>query len=492
MVPAMRAERFNQVLRPLLLLTLLGWFAWLLATGLRQDQHAAGLGRAAEGAGVDPGVRVLIQNRDPGEPQRTFAKLVVRVLQPAEVVAPDDPLAKREQLRAGATLLIEPFIDGLSLSSRDWVSGGRDLRWNVSGVVVQPRGQTAMPDAPGDANPLLRDPRGFEAADRRAVFLIQSTVSAGGRSLGPYRGSLYAAFVSPREVAAVNMLPMETYLEGVVPAEMSPDFPLEALKAQAIASRGYARAKALAPEAGKRPYDLLDGSDDQAYAGAGMSSAAVARAVFETRGVLPLIHDEPFPAFFHGASGGYTAPVDAVFPGATSVFGRVALKAVMAAHPDPYTGPAVTALGKGATHGLCTAEIPASEIQKRLATAVAPMGIQVGYINHLKVGRKDARSGRVETVLVHHTLAERPLEIPAHRFRMVVDPARIRSTLWTADPRKIEAADRRSFLWRFQTVGWGHGVGMSQLGAWEMARQGMSARRILEFSYEGVELRQKW
>jgi peptidoglycan hydrolase-like amidase len=492
MVPAMLAERFNQVLRPLLLLTLLGWFIWLLVSGLRQDQQAVGLGRSVAGNGIDPGVRVLIQNRDPGEPQRTYPKLVVQVLQAAEVVAPDDPLAKREMLRPGAILRIEPEIDGLVLSSRDWVSGGKDLRWNVSGVVVQPKLQFPAPEADKDGNPLLRDPRGFEAADRRAVFVVLPTVSAGGRPQGPYRGSLYASFVSSREVAAVNMLPIETYLEGVVPVEMSPDFPLEALKAQAIASRGYARAKALSPEVGKRPYDLLDGSDDQAYAGAGMSSAAVARAVFETRGVLPLIHDEPFPAFFHGSSGGFTAPVDTVFPGATSVHGRVALKAVMAAHPDPYTGPAVAVLGKGATHGLCVSEIPAEDIRKRLATALAPMGIQVGYINHIRVGRKDARSGRVETVLVHHTLAERPLEIPAHRFRMIVDPARIRSTLWTADPRKVEAADKRSFLWRFQTVGWGHGVGLSQLGAWEMARQGMSAKRILEFSYEGVELVQKW
>ena len=490
----MRIERLNQVLRPLLLIVLLGWFVWALVAGLREDVRNAGFGRAGEGLGQDPGVRVLLQNREPGEPQRTFPKLVVQVLQAAEVVAPDDPLNKRDTLRAGAVLRIEPEIDGLVLSSRDWVGGGKDLRWPVAGVVLQPKVQTPPGDAAAgkEANPLLRDPRQFEAADHRAVFALLPTVSAGGRTVGPFRGSLYVAFASAREVAAVNMLPMEAYLEGVVPAEMSPDFPLEALKAQAVASRGYAFARGQAPEARARAWDLMDGSDDQDYHGAGKVSAAVARAVWETRGVVPLVHDEPFLPLFHGSSGGYTVGVDTAFPSLRATQGRAALAAVMQARPDPYSPAGVAALGKAATHGLCTADIPAEDIRKRLARAYASAGVQIGYINHIRVGRKDARSGRVETVLVYHTLSERPLELPAHAFRMIVDPQRIRSTLWTADPRKIEQPERRSFAWRFQTVGWGHGVGMSQAGAWEMAHQGLGARRILEFFYDGVELRQKW
>lgn len=488
----MRVERLNQVLRPLLLVVLLGWFAWALIVGVREDVRNAGFGRAGEGLGQDPGVRVLLQNREPGEPHRTFPKLVVQVLQAAEVVAPDDPLNKRELLRAGAVLRIEPEIDGLVLSSRDWAGGGKDLRWPSTGVVLQPKmqGGEAVPDK--DGNPLLRDPRQFEAADRRAVFALLPTVSAGGRSAGPFRGSLYVAFVNAREMAAVNMLPLEAYLEGVVPSEMSADFPLEALKAQAVASRGYAFARTQAPEARARAWDLLDGSEDQDYQGAGRAGAAVVRAVWETRGIVPLVHDEPFLPLFHGSSGGYTVAVDSAFPALRSAQGRAALAAVMQARPDPYSPIGVAGLGKARTHGLSTADIPAEEIRKRLARAYAPSGVQIGYINHIRVGRKDARSGRVETVLVHHTLAERPIELPAHVFRMIVDPQRIRSTLWTADPRKIEQLDRRSFAWRFQTLGWGHGVGMSQAGAWEMARQGLGARRILEFYYDGIELRQKW
>jgi len=488
----MDVERFNRWVRPLLLVALLGWFTTSLVLGLRADELARGFGRSAQGLGADPGVRVLIQNRQPGDPHRTFDRLRLQALVPVEVVATDDPLGKREKLKAGAQLTIEPDLEGLVLSSAGWASGGKDLRWKVSGVLLAPvETRPEVPATDTEGNAVVRDPRSFEEATGRPVFTLLTTVGNGGRAIGAYRGSLFVTLVSPKEVGAINMLPIEAYLAGVLPYEMSPDYPLEALKAQAIVSRGFAWAKL--KESSARPFDLLDGSEDQEYRGAGAATAAIARAVGETRGVVPTLHDAPFLPFYHGASGGYTAGIESVFPGARDARGQEPLAPVFAARPDPACLPAVAALGKHATHGQTTADIPLKQIQKRLAEAYAAQGVQVGYINQIRVGARDPRSNRVETVLVHHTLGGAlPLAIPAHRFRMIVDPMRIRSTLWPADPKKIESTDGRLFSYRFTCLGWGHGIGMSQLSAWELARSGAGARTIIDTFYTGVELKTVW
>ena len=492
----MDVERFNQWVRPVLLIALLGWFTTSLVMGLRADERTRGFGRSAEGLGADPGVRVLIQNRQPGDPHRSFERLVIQALVPIEVVATEDPLGKRERLKAGAKLAINPEMEGFSLDSEGWVSGGRVLRWNVTGVVLMPVDTRPLLEGPAidkDGNPMVRNPRSFEEASGRPVCALLSTVGVGGKVLGAYRGSMYANRISPKEVALVNMLPVEAYLEGVLPYEMSPDYPLEALKAQAIASRGYAFARSQDPSAASRAFDLFDGTDDQEYRGAGAATAAISRAVAETRGVLMTLHDAPFLPFFHGASGGHTASISQVFSGARDAFGRESLAPVFIAAPDPACLSAVAALGKQATHGQTVYDIPLRQIQKRLADAYAPSGVQIGYINQIRVGARDPRSGRVETVLVHHTLGGNlPLAIPGHRFRMIVDPTHIRSTLWPADPKKIESPDGRVFSYRFTCLGWGHGVGMSQLSAWQMARNGSGARSILDTFYAGIELRTRW
>lgn len=492
-VPAVNTESIARILRPVLLLGLLGYFAVSLVMGLVDDQRVLGFGKAPTGSGrSDPGIRVLLQNRLPSEPQRTHPKLIVTCLQACDVVAPDDP-ARREPLKPGAILRIEPEIDGLVLSSDHWAGGGKDQRWAVTSIILQPRQTFPAPDPIDKDEPqVLRDPRSFEASDRKAVFAMVASVAGRQDPLRSYRGSLLVLRPGPRELQAINHLPLEAYLEGVVGFEMSPSWPLEALKAQAIASRGYAWAQARG--SAQRPYDLLDGSEDQEYRGSGVATGAVMRAVFETRGVVPTLRGAPFLPRFCASSGGFTCPIDQVFPGARDVGGHLPLSDVMLAKPDPWCAPGARGLGKFDTHGESACELKPGLIQLRLAAAIQAKGsdYQLGRINSIRVGRRDARSGRVEVVLIDHTLSNQPLVIPAHTFRMVVGPDLIRSTLWTQDtPRKIEQADR-SVLWRFRCLGWGHGVGMSQVSAWEMARQGLGARRILETFYEGVTLGSEW
>ena len=493
----MNGERLNQIVRTLLLLGLLGVFVWLLIVHLIEDREARGFGRLRQGAGQDPGVRVLIANRLPPEPINTHDKVSIEMLQPTEIVAPDEPLKNHELLKAGAVVRIEVVgNDGFLLSSRDWSDGSKDRRWAVQSFLVLPRQTRPTTDnrTDHDGNPIVPNPRLFEAADQRAVFRLQGIDP---KSQPLYRGSLQVVWNSPKDLQLINHLPMEAYLEGVIAVEMSPSYPLEALKAQAIASRGFAYCKAAAATASKRPFDLVDTREDQEYRGAGFSTLGVVKAVLETRGVIPTVHGNPFIPLFSASSGGYTASIDSVFPGAKDLYAREPLTGVMLAKPDPYCLPGVIALGKQDTHWENANDILSQEIQKKLAQAMQAAaaqngGQQLGFINQIRVGRRDPRSTRVESLLVFHTLATNPVEIPATTFRNLIGPQLIKSTLWNPEsPKKIEGLDRK-FRWRVTTYGWGHGVGMSQVSAWEMAHQGKSARSIIDFFYQDAELKALW
>ncbi len=491
----MNVERVNQVVRTVILSGFLVAFVWLLVRHLAEDRVAKGFGRIHQGASQDPGVRVLLANRLPPEPINTHDQVRVELLQPAELIAPDDPLAKHELLKAGAVIRIEVAgNDGFLLSSKDWTEGSKDLRWAVQSFLILPRATRPATDnrLDRDGNPLVPNPRLFEAADQRAVFRLKGVDP---HSEPQYRGSLQVLWNSPKDFQLINHLPMESYLEGVIAVEMSPSFPLEALKAQAIASRGFAYCKAFAASQAKRPFDLVDTREDQEYRGAGFSTLAVVQATLDTRGVIPTIHANPFIPLFSASSGGYTSDINDVFPLAKDLYGREPLATVMLAKPDPYCLPGVLGLGKQETHWQTANDILSQDIQKRLAQALlaaGPSAQQLGFINQLRVGKRDQRSNRVQTVLVYHTLATNPIEIPITVFRSLIGPQLIRSTLWTNDsPKKIEGLDRK-YRWRIATQGWGHGVGMSQVSAWEMARQGKSARSIIEFFYEDVELKALW
>lgn len=490
----MSVERINQIVRTLLLIGLLTVFITLLVGHLREDRESRGFGRVIQGAGQDPGVRVLLANRLPPEPLNTHDRVTIQLLQPVELVAPDDPAKYRELLKTGAVVQINvEGNNGFSLTSKDWAQGSKDLHWAVQSLMIIPRATRPAFESRLDAegNPTVPNPRKFEAADQRAVFRLL-TIDA--KSQPQYRGNLQILWNSPKDMQLINSLPMEAYLEGVIAVEMNPSWPLEALKAQAIASRGFAYTKAAGSQ--QRAWDLVDTRDDQEYRGAGFSTLGVVKAVLDTRGVIPTIHANPFLPLFSASSGGFTANIGDVFPGAKDLYGREPLSSVMIAKQDPYCLPGVIGLGKQDTHWETANDILSQDIQKRLSAAwlanSQPGAPQIGYVNQLRVGRRDHRSNRVETVLVFHTLSAVPIEISAKLFRDLIGPQLIKSTVWTAEsPKKIEGADRK-FRWRIGSMGWGHGVGMSQVSAWEMARQGRSAKTILEFFYQDIELKALW
>jgi peptidoglycan hydrolase-like amidase len=115
-------------------------------------------------------------------------------------------------------------------------------------------------------------------------------------------------------VAVINVVSLEAYLRGVVPAEMGPrSFPnLEALKAQAVAARTYAVAH-LGDHAAEG-YDLCDSQACQVYEGAGAEQALTDRAVKETAGEIVTFQGQPIDAMYQSTCAGHTEDAALLFP----------------------------------------------------------------------------------------------------------------------------------------------------------------------------------
>lgn len=120
-------------------------------------------------------------------------------------------------------------------------------------------------------------------------------------SLALYPGDLLLT-VNNGQINAVMTMPIEEYLLGVVPYEMSDDFPMEALKSQAIAARTYT-LKNLKPE---KPYDLVDNTNDQVFRGLDSSKTNAIAAVKDTQGLALVYQGKLAQTFYTASNGGVT------------------------------------------------------------------------------------------------------------------------------------------------------------------------------------------
>ncbi len=118
-----------------------------------------------------------------------------------------------------------------------------------------------------------------------------------------YRGS-FIVLNNNTGITLINNVDLESYLLGVVPAEMPSSWNLEAHKAQAIAARSYAIANLGKRQ--KKGYDLKDTPHDQAYGGISAETAKTNNAVIQTKGQVLVHKGKVIPAYYHSSSGGRT------------------------------------------------------------------------------------------------------------------------------------------------------------------------------------------
>jgi len=265
----------------------------------------------------------------------------------------------------------------------------------------------------------------------------------------PYRGVLRMHREPGGRLMTVNVLPLEEYVRGVMRAEIAPDWPLEAMKAQAVVARTYALYAVLT--SGEAPYDLTATTASQLYAGAWGEDTRSDEAVRGTRGVVLTYEGMVIPAFYHSASGGMTEDAVEVWEKRYPFIVGV---------PDPFSA--------GAPHHLWEETLPEETLRRRLAAG----GYALGVIGSIELDGR-SRSGRIQRLLIRH--ASGLLTLDAKAFRRLVGAEVLRSTNFTIL--------RNGAGFTFVGKGWGHGVGMSQWGAKGMAELAFAYEEIVQYYF---------
>lgn len=307
-----------------------------------------------------------------------------------------------------------------------------------------------------------------------------------GSGATAYGGDVVIKLVGS-QLAVCERVPMEAFLPGVLVKEMGASWPLEALKAQAVAARSYIASQYLRRH--DQPWHLAAAERvDLAYAGfIARPHPHLATALRQTRGDILLFGGLPLTAWFHSCSGGRTAGKAEAFPTRMAADGVTDPAPAMPSVEDPWAEIGARGLRRPTVFSW-EYRIAGAALSWRIrqAAAAEQRQLALGEITAIEV-RSHHPSGRANELLILHRGAEgggRWL-VDAGQFRLWAGSHHIRSTWWTSLER--QGAD---FVWRGR--GFGHGVGMSQISAWAMAQEGQLASYILRHFYPGATLVRRW
>lgn len=246
----------------------------------------------------------------------------------------------------------------------------------------------------------------------------------------------------------INELPFEKYIEGVVAAETGADWAVEALKAQAVVSRTYAfYHKTL--NAGN-DFHLTSSTLHQVYKG-GNSNSSISKAVRETAGEILTYQGKPIEAFYHSTCQGKTELPE-------EVWGK----------NFPYLK-SVPCVEKTS---------PYENWQRRFSIAEIEKALGITGIKDISIASMTA-SNRVKTLKVAAMNSE--IEVKATDLRKLLGFKELPSTQFSVTIEEGYVI--------FEGGGYGHGVGLSQWGALELANEGKNYKEILEYYYPGTVLK---
>jgi stage II sporulation protein D len=323
---------------------------------------------------------------------------------------------------------------------------------------------------------LLWLPDGNELDSRSDIWLHpllrESRFHLGDHS---YRGSLRLLLVDGA-ITLINELPLEMYLRGVVPWEIGWRDPTEAaaVEAQAIAARTYSCKRLGQFE--EQGFDMLPDVMDQVYRGTTREDSLANAAIRATHGMVVSSRDTLIEAYYSSTCGGHTSRIEEVWdkPAAPYLVGRF----------DRMT-PSGTALCAGSRHFRWTEAWSGagldSVLQETLPRELAwPADRRPGRLLDLRTVGRDA-SGRVRALEIVTTAGT--WTVRGDRIRWVLRPdgrAILRSTLFELQVEREVGEVVRVVA---RGGGNGHGVGLCQMGALEMARRGASAQDILSHYY---------
>jgi len=350
---------------------------------------------------------------------------------------------------------VRPESFGISIVGE---SGNAAERLSADGLFVL-NGEGRIIPLAGVTEPAVEAAGGVSLLKTASGLDLVSLTAAG--ETRRYRGSMEFRLENGK-ISAINELDIEDYLRGVVPSEMYPFWPQEALKAQAVASRNYALQRM--EETGGSAFNLSNNQLNQVYKGYDAETAATNRAVDETRGMVMLSKGSLISAFFHSSSGGYTENSEDVWT-----------------YPLPYIKWKADPYDKNGDHYDWQVKYTAQQLMDKLKSA----GYDFKKIRDVKEVARTDSGARVKKITV---VGDGP---PGGRVD-IFNADRVRTALGLKSARfsmkKVFGRDSCLTEVTFTGSGLGHGLGMSQYGACGMAKQGYNYQDILKYYYSGIVL----
>lgn len=282
----------------------------------------------------------------------------------------------------------------------------------------------------------------------------------------------------------LEQVPLERYLEGVVPHEIGAGSPKAALEAQAVLARTWALANS--HRFAIDGYHLCSDTQCQVYSDPRHASAAVRQAIRATSGQVLAWNGEPIQAWYHASNGGVMAGAEEAWAMDSLPYvqaradGSAAwIKGLALPLKDPTSVSGLLSRGDGA-YGTNHPRFRWSRTYSaaQVAQALRAAGLPAGVPSALNVQTRGA-SGRVLALGIEMTGNGEPVMLRLDGIRRTL--RRLPSTLFVIETL---GPDR----WRFKGGGFGHGVGLSQAGAIDLAARGWSFERILSHYYPGTTL----
>ena len=303
-----------------------------------------------------------------------------------------------------------------------------------------------------------------------------------------YRGNFILAADQFGTIALVNEVSLEDLMRGLVPAEIFPKAPAEALRAQAVTARGEVLAKI-----GRRhradPYFICAEQHCAVYRGVAAETPTTDAAVLATRGEV-LLDAEGYlvDSVFSAVCGGHTENNEAVWgtPKDPSLRGR----------PDVLPGKKLTATPQNLEGFLAERSAFAcgngafATAHRFRWTKRITRDEATAFLRHLHVGEvmslvptERGVSGRLIALQVSGTEAAATIRGELNIRRAF---GNLNSAMFTIRPER--GTDGRVEAWTFDGGGWGHGVGLCQLGAVGRAEAGQRYRDILSHYFGGARV----
>jgi stage II sporulation protein D len=280
----------------------------------------------------------------------------------------------------------------------------------------------------------------------------KAKIYVGGRL---FRGDVEIVRKDNGKLMLINYIGLDDYLYGVLYHEVSHRWPMEVLKAQAIAARTFALYQARQNK--MQPYDLRSDIYSQVYGGSTSERWSTTMAVDATKNKVLIYNGDLLPAYYHATCAGSTED--------SSNLWKIDI--------PPLEGVACTFCAQS-PHLSWTKEIPLWSLEEKLREN----GYNTGKVASVTILSRN-KSGRVDKMEIRDN-AGVSIVLTGKDFRQIIGPNELRST-------KFDLSIKYGSL-MIDGRGWGHGVGMCQWGAFGMASQGKKADEILKFYYPGAEI----